>query len=544
MVPDSNSSKTEKIHPSGVDFLTNSLFDSDRKICYYISIRYFARRLQMKQSTRKPSALPKIFCSIGLFLAFLAFFSARWFVRVYGRIGFDSILFTLSASLGGVQSGLIGSYLLKGLLPCLLCTSLTVLILVIQPGTNRGKYQSGNRSRRRIPLLVSVILALVLILFAAIDVELVEYILDQNSDSSLYEKYFVDPGSVQITFPEEKRNLIYIMLESMETTYLSKELGGAMSENLISELYQLSEDYLTFSGPGTGYYTTAGATWTVGSMVAQTAGIPLKTPTEDVNQYGAEGEPFLPGVTSLTNLLHDEGYYQTLMVGSDATFGGRRQYFTQHEIDKICDIYTARKDGIIPKNYFVWWGMEDLYLFEYAKQELTEIAAQDQPFAFTMLTVDTHHVGGYQCIYCQESASGETYDQSISCSSRQVAAFVEWIQAQEFYENTTVIIVGDHESMDNGYMERNVDEDYQRLLYNCFINSAVDPILAGSRRFCAEDLFPTTLAAMGCTIEGDRLGLGTNLFSNRKTLMETYGYEKFNNMLEQASDFYEANFYE
>ncbi len=38
-------------------------------------------------------------------------------------------------------------------------------------------------------------------------------------------------------------------------------------------------------------------------MVAQTAGIPLKTPTEDVNKYGAQGEAFLPGVPSLTNFL-------------------------------------------------------------------------------------------------------------------------------------------------------------------------------------------------------------------------------------------------
>ena len=31
---------------------------------------------------------------------------------------------------------------------------------------------------------------------------------------------------------------------------------------------------------------------------------------------------------------------------------------------------------------------EDKYLFEYAREELTEIAQKDQPFAFTMLTVD------------------------------------------------------------------------------------------------------------------------------------------------------------
>lgn len=39
------------------------------------------------------------------------------------------------------------------------------------------------------------------------------------------------------------------------------------------------------------------------------------------------------------------------------------------------------------------------------------------------------------------------------------------------------------------------------------------------------DMFPTALAAMGVKIEGDRLGLGTNLFSREETLAEKYGYE-------------------
>ena len=157
------------------------------------------------------------------------------------------------------------------------------------------------------------------------------------------------------------------------------------------------------------------------------------------------------------------------MVGSDADFGGREPYFLQHGMDQVLDIFTARKDGIIPSDYFVWWGMEDLHLFEYAKQELTEISRQDQPFAFTMLTVDTHHVGGYRCKLCTDSTSGENYDSAISCSSRQVVEFVEWIQAQPFYENTTIIIVGDHESMDNGYMERNVEEALYHQPFLVFI---------------------------------------------------------------------------
>ena len=245
---------------------------------------------------------------------------------------------------------------------------------------------------------------------------------------------------------------------------------------------------------------------------------------------------------TMRNILDEAGYRTSFMCGSDANFGGRKTYYTTHGTDKIYDIYTARKDGIVPGDYFVWWGMEDKHLFEYARQELTEISQGDEPFAFTMLTVDTHHIGGYQCSYCTDEFE-ETYEQSISCSSRQVLEFVNWLKAQPFWDNTTVVITGDHLSMDNGYFQRNVDEGYQRMVYNCIVNSAIPAENTKNREYCAVDLFPTTLAALGCTIEGDRLGLGTNLFSNLPTLAEKWGYDRFNTELGRASDYYIANFH-
>ena len=342
-------------------------------------------------------AIIAVLCTAALFLGYLCFFSGRFYVSTFGRLGFDSVLYTLSASLGGVQSGQVTRYLLRALLPSVLMTAVTVWLLMWQPWLRRkGKYESGKASCK-FTCWCSALLTLGLLLFTAFDVEFVAYVLHQNTNTGLYQAEYVDPDKTEITFPDKKRNLIYIMLESMETSYLSKDLGGAMEENLIPELYKLAQENLCFSNSTAkvgGFHTTKGATWTIGSMVAQTAGIPLKTPTEDVNQYGAEGEEFLPGVTTLTNILQDAGYTQTLMVGSDARFGGRKPYFLQHGMDEVLDIYTARTDGIIPKNYFVWWGMEDLHLFRYAKQELLELAESAKPFAFTMLTVDTHHVGG------------------------------------------------------------------------------------------------------------------------------------------------------
>ena len=470
--------------------------------------------------------------TILLTAAFLCFFAARWFVTVYGRIGFDSILFTLKSSLSGVQSDLVQSFLLRAALPTAICALLSFFLLKL--------------TRRGIAALLAVALSLGLMAFAAVDVELTDYVLDLLRTTQLYEDHYADPDTVAITFPEEKRNLVYIMLESMETSYLSEDLGGASHTNLIPELTALAQENINFShnsGIG-GFHATNGASWTIGAIVAQTAGIPLKVPSgidDWQNGYGKDGI-FLPGVTSITNILDEAGYHTTFLCGSDAGFGGRRTYYNTHGMDKIYDIYTARKDGIVPKDYFVWWGMEDLYLFDYAKRELSQISQNDEPFAFTMLTVDTHHIGGYQCAYCTDEYA-ETYEQSISCSSRQVLDFVNWLKEQPFWENTTVVITGDHLSMDNGYFQRNVDEDYQRMVYNCILNAAVTTENTKNRQYAAVDLFPTTLAALGCTIDGNRLGLGTNLFSNIPTLTEKWGFDRFNSELSKASEYYVNNFH-
>jgi len=165
--------------------------------------------------TRTRSRRPiSVFTTAGLtfllFLSFLCFFAARWFVTVYGRIGFDSILFTLQSSLSGVQSGLVKSFLLRGALPAVLCTILSCAILLL---TRKIPVRS------RITAVTAVAVSLGLLLFAAVDVELTDYIWQLCNSSQLYEDEYADPEEVEITFPEEKRNLVYIMLESMETTF-------------------------------------------------------------------------------------------------------------------------------------------------------------------------------------------------------------------------------------------------------------------------------------------------------------------------------------
>lgn len=481
-----------------------------------------------------------------LLLGTLAFFSALWYRSMYGDLGFDSILYTLGVETQGVQPELVLDYFLKAALPALLCAVVLESVLLI-PWKLQVVLDLGKRCVKMFPIhrwtafVMSLCLALGLVFHAAESTGLLRYVSAASKTGKIYEDEYVSPDEVTIIFPQEKRNLVYIFLESMETTFLSKELGGGVENDLIPELHQLSQENLSFShteGPG-GFYNPTGTTWTAGALIAATAGIHLQLPKGvDNNKYADYFKEFLPGAVGITDILHENGYRQMAMFGSDASFGGRREFFTQHGVDEIFDLYTARQRGLVSQNYFRWWGFEDKKLFEFAKSELTSLAAGEEPFAFYMLTADTHFPNGYVCEDCGDEFA-QQYENVIACSSKRVYEFVRWLQAQPFYENTTIVITGDHATMDNAYISQNVESNYVRSQYNCFINAAATPTITKNRASTVFDMYPTTLAAMGCTMEGDRLGLGTNLFSNRKTVLETYGsQELLSHQLAQNSVYY------
>lgn len=475
-----------------------------------------------------------ILLSLLVLFATLLFFSASWYISYYGDTGFDSVLFTLLSNLGGVGGGLIKSYMLEAVMPsCVLFLPLVLVIYFVR--VPKVKYWHRN--------LFAGFVAFLFIFLAGTKMNLQGYIRRMMIKSTVYEDYYVEPTEDIIKFPEKKRNLIYIFLESMETTYLSKEEGGALEKNIIPELTKLAEDNISFShneGIG-GFLTPEGTGWTVAGMVSQTSGVPLRGSSGALanNEYGKE--EFLPGVTTLSDILNENGYNQALMVGSPASFANRDVYFKNHKTDHVYDLDTAKADSIVPEDYYVWWGMEDYHLFRYAKIKLRELSRQRKPFAFTLLTVDTHFKDGCLCKYCK-SQHEEQYENVLSCSSRQVNEFIKWIKKQSFYKDTTIVICGDHLTMDYQYIKKMVPEEYDRRVYNCIINPAVEAADEKNRTFTTLDLFPTTLAAMGCEIEGERLGLGTNLFSERETIAEEITYDEFQHQILYSSNYYVKNF--
>ena len=484
--------------------------------------------MMIKRSFTKKEITAAVF----LFLADVLLMLTLWLARNYAQVDFDQFLFQMKTTSKGVHGALLGSAVVQVGLFSLLLFFLELLLYarltVRRPAAFVGKHS----------LLVTVLLFLFSLTVCGTEVHIFSYVKAGAGESDIIRRQYVRPVESLLRFPERKRNLVYIFLESMESTFADPAAGDMITACYIPELAALAEENVNFShtdGLG-GALPYAGTTWTAAAMVAQTAGVPLKI-TLEADTYGA-GEDFLPGVVSIGQILEEQGYDQVLLLGSDAEFHGRELYFTQHGHYEILDTETLKKAGRLPEDYEAWWGFEDEKLFAYAREELTRLAASDRPFNLTLLTADTHFPDGCPCRLC-----GDLYDipyaNVLACSSRQVAAFVSWIQEQPFYENTTIVISGDHLTMDGGFMG-DVDPDYVRTVYDCVIHPAVEPVREKNRQFCTMDLFPTTLAALGVRITGDRLALGTNLFSDRPTLTEQFGYDYLSAELQKQSEFYDS----
>ena len=467
-------------------------------------------------------------------LSVLLALSVRWMFATWTNLSMDELVYHLTAPLDGTNTDMIWDYVRVCAVPTILVIFFLILILIAWRKKEKVHLFRG------IINLVALVGIIVMLGYTWTELGVGDYLKDQNTESKFIEDEYVDPTDVEVVFPEQKRNLIYIFLESMETTYSDVDDGGAFDENVIPELTEIAQTNEDFSGADpklNGGYSLAGTTWTMGAMFAQTSGLPLNI-SISANDMDTQ-DSFFPGVTTLGDILSDAGYTQTLLIGSEAQFGGRKLYFQEHGNYEMEDYSYAIENGLIPSDYKVWWGYEDQKLFEFAKEKLLQLSQGDEPFNLTMLTVDTHFEDGYVCEQCPTEYDTQ-YSNVMACSSRQVGEFLKWIQQQDFYENTTIVISGDHPTMDSDYCaEIDQEGNYDRRVFTAYINAAAYAQDQQERTYSTFDNFPTTLAALGVQIDGDRLGLGTNLFSGKQTLLEKFGKSKVNAELKKKSEFIE-----
>lgn len=476
--------------------------------------------------------------SVLIFISILIIASVIWGNRTFSVKTLNQIIFHLKVPMEGTDNGIYLDWFIWTV-PISIAITILIEIIILNIYRVFKKYKNKLFSFIRKNFIQFGIICIVgALVFTIYNYDIYGYINNMMQETNLYEEYYVDPSKVNISFKNGKRNIIHLYLESVENTYADKKSGGAEEINYIPELTALANDNINFSNNDKigGSRTIDGTQWTIASQVSQNMGIPLNLSIKS-EKYDNNTE-FLSGGYALGEILEANGYVNEFMSGSDADFGGTSNFYKQHGNYIIRDYNSFKNNGDIPDDYFVFWGIEDAKLFEFAKEDITKLANNDKPFNLEITTIDTHTPDGYLCDQCEKKHKNQ-YANVIECQSRIVNDFIRWCKNQPWYDNTTIVITGDHNSMSEKFFT-GINKDYIRTPYNCFINSVVEPTNNKNRLFSTVDMYPTMLAAMGVDIEGDRLGLGTNLFSDKKTLMEKIGLDTLNNEVQKTSKFYNS----
>lgn len=489
----------------------------------------------------------RVFSILLVFLGTAFYTGTNWSSSAFGDVSGDQLIINIMSPASGAETSVYVEVFEIPVFLTLLVTSLFAMVVyanfkITLKDSDKVKTIFNDFAKRLICFVLSIAVFAAGFAYFYDGLKIKDVYYSYVLKSNMIEEVFEDPEEMNITFPEQKRNLIYIYLESVENSYLSKDLGGYMDTNLMPELTELSYEGIGFSDNDTkfgGPQQATGTQWSIASVINQTTGMPMKTP-DGPNTYGQK-DNFLPGAYTLFDLLADQGYEQTVMMGADAGYGGFKYYFQSHGDVKIFDYNYAKETGLIPQDYEVWWGFEDDKLYEFAKDEITRLYETGKPFNFSMENADTHRPHGYLSPNAP-TPYDDQYANVIAYSSSEVVKFVRWIQEQPFYDNTTVVLIGDHLSMDTDFF-KGWDENYFRSQYNLILNpvqdiSKLDNSLLTNRKYANFDMFPTVLTAMGVSYDGNRLGLGTDLLSGEKTIIEEYGLDYVNDELMKKSEYY------
>ena len=342
-----------------------------------------------------------------------------------------------------------------------------------------------------------------------------------NNDNALFEQFpeLLDANVTAEFSKLNKPNIVLIYAESLEQRYFDE----AVFPGLVPNLKNLKDQSINFSNVSQG----VGAEWTMGGLVASQCAYPLTVAHDiGVNNFDMF-DSFLPKATCLGDLLEKDGYQLTFIGGADSRFAGKDKFLDSHG-------YTERIDQDIllgtlaDKSYRNGWGAFDDTLFDFAIRKFVTLSNARVPFLQTLLTIDTHHPGGYLSKSCGTYGQGDNSSlNSVHCSDQLITKFVEQIRNSPYSENTIIIVLSDHLAMRNEASSLLEDSLMPKRL-TFLVNMPGGKKKINTNPGLHYDIAPTILDLVGYTIHG-QMGFGAPLTKGAGYLIGKFGEDAWVN---------------
>lgn len=477
-----------------------------------------------------------VFGWILVLIGALLFGAAMWVRRTFGPVSVDQLLTNLPGG-GGEGAGGQG-LVIGGVVTGLVIPAAAVLVIALVAEKSRRSLRAHGLPRpgwrRGLARTTAVLLAVAVptagSVYAADTIGVQEYaeavIREQVTGTSIADFYVApelgDAGSTGGAVSEmqegpgsgsgaeggaSQRNLIVIYLESMENAFADDEV---FEQNMLAPVQRATDGWAKI--PKLRQYEGGG--WTMSGIVATQCGIPLRSATAagdttELNKFGSAldaAEAYMPGATCLGDVLAGRGYRNVFLGGADATFAGKGAFLSTHGYDDVLDLREWRARGETETRDD--WGLSDRRLFELARDEVDQLHDADQPFNLTMLSLDTHeqpHAYDYCPVETEQAMTSIT-----TCSMRQVAGFIDYLDGRGYLEDTTVVVMGDHLKAIgemNSFWEEMQGMPDRSIFNRVWSPDGVDFARADIDQF---SMYPTLIELAGVELPGHRAGVGVS----------------------------------
>ncbi len=243
------------------------------------------------------------------------------------------------------------------------------------------------------------------------------------------------------------------------------------------------------------------------------------------NYVGKDFDFNTPNITYLGDITKAFGYQNLFVQGGSIAFSGTDNFLFKHGFDKenVYDLKAFSGSEDTEKGKY-WWGVSDKTTFELFKDKIDTLD-KNRPFLAIVFTLDLHR-GKNPFFKNENELKRNTID--------NLNNFIDWFKKQDFYDNTTLIILADHKRMGR-------DVQVGGGLYNAFFNlpTNLKQNININRKFNQIDVFPTILEIAGFTLPQRKAGVGVSLFSKKATLAENMKYSEQEDVFSKIDKFYQ-----
>ncbi|KAA6327002.1 Lipoteichoic acid synthase 2 [termite gut metagenome] len=242
---------------------------------------------------------------------------------------------------------------------------------------------------------------------------------------------------------------------------------------------------------------------------------------------------------SLSEALHKSQYHSLTIIGNESSFWNQKTMNIAYHIDEL-----IAKDNLLADT-IIGMGISDKSVFKQTIPILKRIGKK--PFYVQLITLSSHNGSDFshtnsQILFPKDIPNEiKDYIKAIEYTDNVIKTFVNSLKKENLFENSVIVITGDHDSGETGEIRNYAPELLSSLekrvkFIPLFIINSNKKYIQGENQVMGQlDIYSTILDVMGVN-QYFWKGLGESIFSGKPP---TFAVDKSLNIIGDTTNYSE-----